>query len=302
MNHMTIYRCLALAAPMLVVAAAEGKFAPLSLSSLCGGADLIIIGSITEVRAETFRVDVVQTITGSLDSAPLEVCKFVDWTCARRWAPYEIGQRVLLFLTRGAPDKPNAWQIMGAGGEGEMLVENDIVLPRVRASVALVGENNNVYYSDKPQRVPLDALLLALRDHRRCFKFITHSELPGAFGVRHTCSIEDVDALRRRSGLHAFLFDETTSLARALVDRWDDGLREARAALERGDLLQAARHAKWAAVFVESIATSDARYLPTLREYADLLRRAGHRVEAQAVELRIKTFVDPATGDVPPKP
>ncbi len=300
MTHKATCRCLMLAAPLFVAAVAEGKFAPLSLSNLCGSADLIVIGTINDVRVETFVVDVEQTVAGSSGSVPLEVRKFANWTCARRWASYEVGQRVLLFLTRGAPGNPHAWRIMGAGGEGEMLVEADIVHPRVRASGALVGELSDVYYSDKPQRVPLDPLLAAIRDHRRCFAFLTHPELGGACGVGSTCSIEVVDELRRCSDLHGFLFDQATTLAGTLVARGESGLREARAAMERGELVEAASQVKWAALSTECIGKSDVRYLETLRECAELMRRLGNHAEAQALEDRIRTPADPTARDAKP--
>ncbi|MFH1110236.1 MAG: hypothetical protein V1790_13735 [Planctomycetota bacterium] len=307
---------LAMAAPLFVAAAAEGKFSPLCLSNLSGGADLIVLGTISDVcddtytfdsvqtpdgivvtsrdvRDGTFTVDVEQVLAGSFEGAPLEVRKFADWTCGRRWAPYGVGQRVLLFLTRGTPDEPHAWRIMGGGGEGEMLVEGEVVVPRVPASLAWVHKHNDAYYTDQAQRVPLDPLLSALRDHRRCFKFITHPELCGACGVRETCTIEEVEELRRRSDLHKFLFDETTTLARTLVARWESGRREARAAIERGDLVEAAHHVKWAAVFVESIGKDDPRYLETLRECAEMMKQWGHDLEAQQLELRIQSLTDP---------
>jgi len=316
MSDKATFWSFAIAAPLYVAAAAEGKFSPLCLSNLCGGADLIVLGTIRDVcddtytfdpvqtpdgivvtsrdvRDGTFTVDVEQVLAGSFEGAPLEVRKFVDWTCGRRWAPYGVGQRVLLFLTRGAPGEPYAWRIMGGGGEGEMLVEGDIVYPRVPASSALDGKHSDAYYSDKPQRVPLAPLLAAIRDHRRCFRFITHPELCGACGIRQTCTTEEVEELRRRSDLHGFLFDETTTLARALVARWESGRREARAAIERGDLVEAAHHVKWAAVFVESIGKDDLRYLETLRECAEMMKQWGHDLEAQQLELRIQFLTDP---------
>lgn len=323
MNHKATYRFLAVAAPLFVVAAAEGKFSPLCLSNLCGGAELIVLGTISDVCDATSTIDVVQTIggfvvtnrdvsdgtfmvdveqvlAGSFVGAHFEIRKFADWACGRRRAPYEVGQRVLLFLTREAPGEVPAWRIMGGGGEGEMLVEGEVTFPRVPASSAWAHEHNDAYYTDQPQCVLLEPLLAAIREHRRCFRFITYPGLCGACGVRQTCTSEEVEELGRRSDLHAFLFDETIKLAGALVGGWESHRREARAAIERGDLVEAAHHAKWAAEFVESIGKDDPRYLETLRECADLMGRLGHNLEAQELEIRIKTLADPATRDVHP--
>jgi len=159
--------------------------------------------------------------------------------------------------------------------------------------------HNDAYYTDQPQRVPLEPLLAAIRDHRRCFKVITHPEF-GACGVRQTCTSAEVEELRSQSDLHKFLFDDTMALARALLGTLESYLREAPAAIERGELVVAAYQVKWAAVFVESIDKSDIRYIETLRECADLMRRLGHSLEAQELELRIKTLADPATRDAHP--
>ena len=323
MSYKAMVYSFAVAAPLYVAAAAEGKFSPLGLSNLCGGADLIVLGTICEVHDGTFAIDVVQTntgvvatgrevrdgtfavdvekvIAGSFEETPLEVRKFSDRACGRRRTPYEVGQRVLLFLARGAPGEPHTWRIMGGGGEGEMLVEGEVVIPRVPASPAWAHKHDDAYYTDQPQRVSLEPLLAAIRDHRRCFKFITYPELCGACGVRQTCAIEEVEELRRRSELHGFLFDETMTLARALVERWESDRREARAAIERGDLVQAEHHVKWATVFVESIGENDPRYVETLRECADMMRQLGHDLEAQELELRIRALTDPATRGAHP--
>ena len=108
-------------------AAPAPKYIPLDLDRMVAVADRIVVGTIREVRAETFLLDVEEDLHGEPTEGPLEVQRFRDWTCASRWTPYATGQRVVLFLREhvGAAegDEPRReWRILSGGGEGEMPV------------------------------------------------------------------------------------------------------------------------------------------------------------------------------------
>ena len=71
------------------------KYVPLELARMVAEADLIVRGTIVELEAETFRLAIDEVIAGSTGlepGEPLEVERFRDWPCARRYAQYAIGQ------------------------------------------------------------------------------------------------------------------------------------------------------------------------------------------------------------------
>src|SRR5262245_63761385 len=85
--------------------------------ALCAGR--VVTGEIRSVGSSTFELRVEERIVGEDVARRLEVACFENWTCAHRWAAYQPGQRVLLFLAP-AQDGSHVARILGAGGEGEM--------------------------------------------------------------------------------------------------------------------------------------------------------------------------------------
>jgi hypothetical protein len=104
---------------------AKADYSALYTTEMIGRADVIVLGTVEEVGAEDFELRVEQMLHGA-EAGPLRVRSFRDWTCASRWAPYRVGQRLILFLVAGTTSDPR-WAILGAGDEGEMLVEDDTV-------------------------------------------------------------------------------------------------------------------------------------------------------------------------------
>jgi hypothetical protein len=106
-------------------AASTGQLRLPAICRLTVHADEIILGTITDVHDETFQLEVKETVVGSLaTSKQLSVRQFHDWPCAWRWGKYAVGERVLLFLEKDAEQ----WHIIGAGNEGEILVQETHVL------------------------------------------------------------------------------------------------------------------------------------------------------------------------------
>jgi hypothetical protein len=112
---------------LLPVRQAEADYAPLLTTEMIGLADLIVLGTIQRVDVDVFVLRVERQLYGpKAEPGPLVVRRFRNWTCASRWAPYEVGQRLILFLGSGS-GTDQRWRILGAGDEGEMLVEGDSV-------------------------------------------------------------------------------------------------------------------------------------------------------------------------------
>ncbi len=109
-------------------------------------ADVIVLGKITAVRANSVMVNVEETVYGDCDSL-ISVSKWKEWTCDMRFAPYRKGQQLLLFLMRGK----SLYYTINAS-TGELPVEND--------SILVYREN---------VRFALKELIQAIREVRDCF-------------------------------------------------------------------------------------------------------------------------------------
>jgi hypothetical protein len=107
----------------------QARYRPLTFLELSTRAELVVLGSIASTAEETFALDVERTIRsrGGVPSATkgqrLQITKFRDWTCARRWTGYAAGQRAVMFIER----RSGAWHVLGGGNEGEMPVAEDSV-------------------------------------------------------------------------------------------------------------------------------------------------------------------------------
>lgn len=292
LNNAMTGRILLVLLTIVSARSAEAKFSPLSLSSLVGGADLVIVGRISEVRADTFMAQVLIVVAGDFQKRQIEVRRFRDWTCGRRWAKYAAGQQVILFLTGDVSAGEHVWRIMGSGGEGEMSIEGTDVFPRVPVSAAWSSKRNEAYYGPRVQRVMLETLVAVIHDHRKCFEFTTQGGRWGAVGLEITCDEKQLDQVRNRSELHTFLVNETLKRSEAFLKRWESEWLAGKEALGEGDFVSAEQHLESATVFAASIGEEDPRYADTFEDYIDVLRRLGRDAEAEELESRIKTLKD----------
>jgi len=99
----------------------KADYSPLRLWEMALKADKIVYGEITELRENDYTLKIESSITG--DSGTIIIQRFQDWTCAVRWAPYKVGQKVVVFLQL----YEGKYNIMSGGGEGEMEVSNGMV-------------------------------------------------------------------------------------------------------------------------------------------------------------------------------
>jgi len=117
---------LALTAAAAFASAPVPKYIPLQFSEMAMTADLIVHGEITVLTKDSFTLEIEELIHGQLSSDAaktkrIDVKRFQNWVCASRWHEYAPGQKVLLFLRAPKADS-KLFQIMSAGGEGEMFV------------------------------------------------------------------------------------------------------------------------------------------------------------------------------------
>ncbi len=108
-------------------ASALADYAPPPLYDMVTASDLVAVGTVKAISAKTYTFSVDAHIYGDPVSGDITVGRFEDWECATRWAPYKIGERLMLFADR--TDRAYAhmehvpegdFQLRGAGVEAEM--------------------------------------------------------------------------------------------------------------------------------------------------------------------------------------
>lgn len=198
--------------PTLLLLRGAVEYDRYKLHELVASADLVVLGSITDVEDETFRLDVEQELFGKAGAPILRLTRFQDWMCAARWADYSVGQRVVLFIQSG--------KVMGAGDEGDMpVVEGDVLVPyqiRGMEYASLPVEDREFTCS----RVSPRELGNAICRYRECFA--STLELEGRLPMlRIRIAVDDETAkdYSRSSALALQLYEETLSSESFVSDR-----------------------------------------------------------------------------------
>lgn len=167
------------------------KYIPLELYDLLGASDVVVVGTITEVKQETFVLEVETHVVGAEGKPTLEVLRFRDWPCARRWTPYEVGQTVLVCAVRlKDADGVEQLKIRSGGGEGEMPIADGKV--RLRGRGVPAGQGHPT----------VEQLVATVRAYRACFELTLDREVyPNLKTVKQTADADALAAFRASSKL-----------------------------------------------------------------------------------------------------
>ena len=111
----------------------RADYDPLTLSKLIDKSELIAQCKVIQLSEGYFEIQVIEILKGSLTTNKIKVEKFQNWTCASRYSDYHIGQVELIFLTKNVYH--DYWNILGAGNEGEMLIENNFLYYEAKYSI-----------------------------------------------------------------------------------------------------------------------------------------------------------------------
>jgi hypothetical protein len=195
-----------LSATLLMLALPLGRahadYEPLRLPTLIGESELIVLGTITEVRPETFVLADYDVVSGPHGEGPLEVRRFVDWSGASRWTAYHVGQTLLVFLSApaaaGEVGEHQPWQIGGIGGEGEMPVENGSVYVQGpvlhRSGTEKFIVDGEAFYG---HRFGVETFVSAVVGFKRCFRVARADVATNARTFSQLCDDEALDHYRR---------------------------------------------------------------------------------------------------------
>lgn len=192
---------------------AHADYEPLRLPELIGETELIVLGTISEVRENTFVLEDYDVVVGAHSDGPLEVKRFVDWSGASRWMKYRVGQTMLLFLVApeaGAKGKIEPWRIRGIGGEGEMPVAGGFIYiqgPLLRRSdIQKYVVDQKTFYG---HRFDLKVFISAVKGYKRCFRFVKTEVEKRSRTVLRLCDDETLETYGRESELHCYLVEIT---------------------------------------------------------------------------------------------
>jgi hypothetical protein len=178
------------------------------LDELIGNSDLIITGKIIEVSERNFNFKIDQVVKGDVEDESLTIMKFMDWTCAKRWIPYEIDQELLLFIRIHRVPDTTIYTIRGAGDEGEMPIQD---------------QNVYVFYDDQSfpahtiwgrtkygYEFNLSDFISAIHEALVCFHFIPKKESPysGFEEIITNCTESDIEQIKDISESHRYIFSQ----------------------------------------------------------------------------------------------
>lgn len=188
---------------------AHADYEPIPLYELIGGSNLIVLGTIAKVQEHTFFLEDYRVVFGPTRDRPLEVKRFIDWTGNSRWTGYRAGQTVLLFLIEPADkvnDKSHHWRIRGAGGEGEMPVEEGSIYCHGLFLKDFNQQNFRVQQGIlHGYRFDLDTFLSSLKGYKRCFSV---EGAPGGgkpLTMLRVCDDAALESFQQESALHRYL-------------------------------------------------------------------------------------------------
>ncbi len=97
-NARTLFLAVLILAVLAYPPVCLAKYSPLPLFDMVGSSDLVLVGTIAEVADETFVMRIDTVVAGKHPGKTIEIARFRDWPCARRWTPYATSQRVLVCL------------------------------------------------------------------------------------------------------------------------------------------------------------------------------------------------------------
>ncbi len=185
-------------------------YAPIPLDRLIGTAELIVTGEVLTVKDGTFTARIKNTLVGEA-SPEAEIQQYIPspFEGAPRPSPYQAGQTFLWFLmTDEKNQRQKAWRIMGAGGEGEMPIEDGFVYFPSRHVEGLTSESHRVQGAQRSiQRFDAEAFFDAVKKYRACFKWQPpKAEKPKPSKI---CDQPNLDQFSRRSAIHKYLADST---------------------------------------------------------------------------------------------
>lgn len=103
---------------LLTAIRAKADYGYMSLSTLVCDADYGATGTIVKLDKSYFYLKVEKYVLGVLNFDTLQIKQFTDWSCGKRYEPYRVGQRELVFF-RKSNYLIDDYDFIGYGGAAE---------------------------------------------------------------------------------------------------------------------------------------------------------------------------------------
>ncbi len=202
----------ALVLPQLLSAGAEFRQPP-PLARIVGTAEAIVTGTIRSVADRSFRLSPSRVVDSDklLPGQALTVARERRFRFEPRWAPYEAGQTVLVFLSRDGAEGRPGWHFAARPEDSEWPVAQDTVYFHNRFIEGLPMRKVEIDGHRFPaQALPAEDVLSAFRQYRACYRWTGDSLQTGL--PERTCPRERVKEFASRTPLHRQLIRETAGL------------------------------------------------------------------------------------------
>lgn len=179
-------------------------YALIPLGRMIGTAQLIVAGEVVQIGDGTVTARVDQTLAGTSPGSTVTIRQYIPskFDGTPRPAPYAAGQSFVWFLTKYEPS--GGWKIMGAGGEGEMPVENGFVHFMTPVLEGIAAQSFRVHGASRTlRRIEAAPFFDAVKRYRSCFEWrAAEGDRPKPTQI---CDDAVLDQYGRVSALHRHL-------------------------------------------------------------------------------------------------
>jgi hypothetical protein len=181
-------------------------YEPIPLPRLIGISEYVLLGSVQSIQKETFSFKVEKVLIGNMAKEVLTVAQFIpNKFDGPREAPYQNGQQFLLFLKMDSTQ--HLLQILGAGGEGEMPVEESFVYFHGRYVEGLEKKNYTVHSKERAiQRFDYKTFEEAVMDFRKCYSYRFDPSVK-RYECQKLCGTDEIQRIESKSFIHKHLTD-----------------------------------------------------------------------------------------------
>ena len=176
---------------------------PLPFWEKVGTADLIVTGILLKVEGDQCQFMVDEWAYGTLDEPDSDLIRIQKYQGATpRWEPYEIGQRVMLFLKRESDE----WVIMGGNGEGEHLIFQDQVYVDNRGGGIWDDFEAHTIRGRTLSAEPVlkKEMLNAIADFRKCFRLVQPTEAGKRIRIKQLVNEKEL----KKNRFYSDVFDQ----------------------------------------------------------------------------------------------
>lgn len=182
-------------------------YQPIPLARMIGTTEVVVIARLLTATSDQLELAVERQLIGSVGER-IEVFPFVPSALdGPRAAPYSVGQRFVMFLSRDH-DGDGPWSVRGLGGEGEMPLDSEYVYFHGRFVEGLERTRHRVHGAERDiQRVTAGSFASAVSSYQSCFRWEEDSRR--RWQSEQTCDAATLTAYRNISPIHDLLVTQS---------------------------------------------------------------------------------------------